>query len=141
MNLHSKVLVVDDVLVRIGSSNASNRSMGVDAECDLAVESGGEERIERAIAGFRNGLLAEHLGVSAGEVAEAIAATGSLVRAVEALQGRARTLRRLTEEPNGLLRELAPDTEIFDPERPLDGARLVLGAVAWRRRRSRQSPR
>lgn len=141
VNLHSKVLVVDDVLVRIGSSNASNRSMGVDAECDLAVESGGEERIERAIARFRNGLLAEHLGVSAGEVAEAIAATGSLVQAVEALQGRARTLRRLTEEPNGLFRELAPDTGIFDPERPLDGARLVLGAVTWRRRRSRQSPR
>jgi phosphatidylserine/phosphatidylglycerophosphate/cardiolipin synthase-like enzyme len=32
---------VDDDLVRVGSSNLTNRSMGLDAECDLAVEAEG----------------------------------------------------------------------------------------------------
>ena len=36
--VHSKVMIVDDELVRIGSANFSRRSMGVDTECDLAVE-------------------------------------------------------------------------------------------------------
>ena len=36
--VHSKVMVVDDRLLRIGSSNLNNRSMGFDSECDVAVE-------------------------------------------------------------------------------------------------------
>ena len=35
LNLHSMVMTVDDELVRIGSSNLNNRSMGIDSECDL----------------------------------------------------------------------------------------------------------
>lgn len=38
--VHSKVLVVDDAFVRIGSSNIANRSMGLDSECDLSIETG-----------------------------------------------------------------------------------------------------
>ena len=40
--VHSKVMIVDDELVRIGSANFSRRSMGVDTECDLAVDAGGD---------------------------------------------------------------------------------------------------
>ena len=36
--IHSKVLVVDDRLLRVGSSNLNNRSMGFDSECDIAIE-------------------------------------------------------------------------------------------------------
>ncbi len=36
--VHAKVLVADDRLLRIGSSNLNNRSMGFDSECDLAIE-------------------------------------------------------------------------------------------------------
>jgi phospholipase D1/2 len=43
INVHAKVLVIDDTLVRVGSSNLSNRSMGLDMECDLAIEAGGNE--------------------------------------------------------------------------------------------------
>ena len=89
VNVHAKILVVDDRLLRIGSSNLSNRSMGFDTECDLAIEAqteGGETA--RAIAGLRNRLLGEHLGVSPDEVAVATAAQGSLVAAIESLRGR-----------------------------------------------------
>ena len=36
--VHSKVMVIDDHLLRIGSSNLNNRSMGFDSECDIAIE-------------------------------------------------------------------------------------------------------
>ena len=36
--VHSKVMVVDGRLLRIGSSNFNNRSLGFDSECDIAIE-------------------------------------------------------------------------------------------------------
>lgn len=36
--VHAKVFVVDDRLLKIGSSNIDNRSMGFDTECDVAIE-------------------------------------------------------------------------------------------------------
>lgn len=35
--VHAKVMVIDDCFARVGSSNLSNRSLGLDSECDLAV--------------------------------------------------------------------------------------------------------
>ena len=35
-------MIVDDALARIGSANFSHRSMGMDTECDLAVDAGGD---------------------------------------------------------------------------------------------------
>ena len=63
INVHSKILVVDDTLVRVGSSNLSNRSMGLDTGCDLAIEAADDARIG-GIAHFRDRLLGEHLGVA-----------------------------------------------------------------------------
>lgn len=44
--VHAKVLVMDDRLLRIGSSNLNNRSMGFDTECDIAVESDDDADVE-----------------------------------------------------------------------------------------------
>ena len=41
--VHAKIMVVDDNLARVGSANLSNRSMGLDSECDLAVAANGDE--------------------------------------------------------------------------------------------------
>ena len=35
--VHSKVMIVDDRLLHIGSANLNNRSMGTDTECDIAI--------------------------------------------------------------------------------------------------------
>ncbi|HWP34850.1 MAG TPA: VTT domain-containing protein, partial [Thermodesulfobacteriota bacterium] len=125
VTVHSKVLVVDDVHLRVGSANASNRSMGLDTECDLAIDAAGEVRIARAIAGVRDRLLAEHLGVPVEAVSGTLAATGSLVQTVERLRGRSRTLVPLEDEPAGVLEELLPEGSLLDPERPLSAARLA----------------
>ncbi len=125
INVHAKVLVVDDVLVRIGSSNLNNRSMGFDSECDLAIEAGGEEPLRRAIAGFRHRLLGEHLGVKAETVAAAIEERGSLIAALEGLRGGERSLEPLEPRIDEWLDELVPDSQIIDPERPVTLDQLI----------------
>jgi uncharacterized membrane protein YdjX (TVP38/TMEM64 family) len=120
VNVHAKVMVVDDALARVGSSNLSNRSMGLDTECDLALDAGAEPRLAADIAGFRDRLLGEHLGAAPAEVAAARAATGSLIGAVDRLRGGPRSL-----EPLPVPADDAPtvglailDGLVCDPERP-----------------------
>lgn len=122
--IHSKIMVVDDGFLRVGSANLNNRSMGADTECDLAIEATTEA--ERAtIAGLRNRLLGEHCGASAEDVAAALAQQGSLVRAADQLCGNG---HRLSPIDDG-----QPDRTIFarlaervaDPARPLRLGRLA----------------
>lgn len=119
VNVHAKVMIADDVLLRIGSANLSNRSMGMDTECDLALESRGAPRIARAIVGFRDRLLGEHLGVSPAIVADTVRANGSVGRAIERLRGAARTLVPLGDVDPGWLDETLPQTVFPDLERPV----------------------
>lgn len=145
INMHAKLLIVDDTLVRVGSSNLSNRSMGLDTECDLAVEAGGREDVRSAIANLRNRLLGEHLGVEPAIVARAIAQKDSLIKAVEALRGGAcgsacggeRTLRDLDGSVSEALDAVVPEATVIDPKKPLDMDRLTRQILPNDRRSSR----
>jgi len=124
VNVHSKVMVVDDDFVKIGSSNLSNRSMGVDSECDLAIESEGDERVAKGIGGFRNRLLAEHLAVETADIERALATGNSMIQAVEKLRGSERTLIPFPHEDIPWASDLVPDGTI-DPPEPIDPEKLV----------------
>ena len=89
--VHSKVMIVDDVFLRIGSANLNNRSMGTDTECDLAIQAA-DHRMRAAITRIRNTLIADHCGVAAEEVAQSLERTGSLLRTAETLGGRGHSL-------------------------------------------------
>lgn len=121
LKVHAKVMVVDNALARVGSANLSNRSMGLDSECDLAVDLAGDPRIEKGIALFRNRLLAEHLNSSPQAVEENLKETGSLIMTIENLSGRDRTLKPLDFQQqlpiNGPA--LFGDPTLFDPEQPI----------------------
>jgi phospholipase D1/2 len=119
INVHSKMLIVDERLIRIGSSNLANRSMGLDTECDVAIESAGVLSIETAIARFRNRLLGEHLGVSAQGVAARFDLEQSLIATVDGLRGAERALEPLDAEVPAWRDRLVPDSTILDPERPI----------------------
>jgi phosphatidylserine/phosphatidylglycerophosphate/cardiolipin synthase-like enzyme len=41
LNIHSKVFIVDDEFLMIGSANLADRSMGTDTECNVALERAG----------------------------------------------------------------------------------------------------
>src|SRR3546814_20595668 len=71
--VHAKIMIVDDRVLRVGSSNMNNRSMGLDSECDLALDSGciGNAAAGPTIETIRVELMAEHLGTDAVQVRRA----------------------------------------------------------------------
>ncbi len=120
VKVHSKVMIVDDRLLRIGSANLNNRSMGVDTECDLAMEARTPAHRD-AIAGLRARLLAEHLDAAPEAVRRVLAETGSLIAVVDRLNHRPRGLRPMPDRyPDGPVRPI-PLTWALDPARPIGG--------------------
>jgi phosphatidylserine/phosphatidylglycerophosphate/cardiolipin synthase-like enzyme/uncharacterized membrane protein YdjX (TVP38/TMEM64 family) len=125
LEVHSKVFIADDDLARVGSANLCDRSLGLDTECDLAIEARGDMKIRRAIAHFRNYLLGQHLGVPEETVAQTIESEGSLIATIEKLRGNERTLVPLEREAPKWLDKLAPGGALIDPERPFDPDRVI----------------
>jgi phospholipase D1/2 len=125
--VHSKVMVIDDVFLRIGSANLNNRSMGTDTECDLAIEAMSDDHRLR-IAAVRHRLLGDHCGVGEQEVAAAEARTGSLLAAADELGRNGHRLRPANDgEPDAS--EVAAYIEsVADPEQPI-GADALLETV------------
>ncbi|RXH04004.1 phospholipase [Bradyrhizobium vignae] len=60
--VHSKLIIVDNRILRIGSANLNNRSMGADSECDLIFEAATEEHRD-FIASVRRRLIAHFCGL------------------------------------------------------------------------------
>ena len=125
IDMHSKLIIVDDRLARVGSANLNNRSMGLDTECDLAIEAT-TPAIALAITAVRNRLLAEHLGVAPADVAQALErAHGSLIAAIESLSGNERSLRELPDQIAPEVEAMVPGPDVIDPEEPIDPEQLV----------------
>lgn len=115
--VHAKIMIVDDRILRVGSANLNNRSLGLDSECDLALQADGDAT-EAVIAGVRTRLMAEHLGASEEEVRTMFDRTGSLIGTIEALQREGRTLKLLELEKPGEATAFIADTELLDPKSP-----------------------
>ena len=117
--VHSKVTVVDDRFVRIGSANTSNRSMGLDSECDLSIESTPDRDVSRDVRRVLDSLVGEHLGRGADEVADARRRAGSLRGAIDELSSGDRRLTPVSEPDPGWLEEVVAEHRPFDPEEPV----------------------
>jgi phosphatidylserine/phosphatidylglycerophosphate/cardiolipin synthase-like enzyme len=122
--VHAKLMIVDDEIVRVGSANLNNRSMGLDTEADVFIDATrpGNEHIVPAITGLRHTLLAEHCGIEAKDVPELLERHGSMSAMIDALAESRRqdskrleafTLRPLTEAEKAVA-----DNSLLDPERP-----------------------
>lgn len=115
IDVHSKLMIVDDDWLRVGSSNCANRSMGLDTECDLTVEARGRTDIQQFIRQSRLQLLAEHSGCSPQEV-ESATRNHSVAAALTTLYCAGRSLQRL-EVPEVSTAAVAV-AGIGDPEEP-----------------------
>ena len=126
ISVHSKLMLSDDRFLRVGSANTSNRSMGLDSECDLAlVENDGY-----GVAGLLDRLLAEHLDCSVEKIRQAISTRDSLISAIESLRReQGRSLRSLRPTGQEIPVDLAGEEDIIDPEEPIDAKFLVRRAV------------
>lgn len=61
--IHSKLMIVDDVFLTVGSANLTNRSMSLDTELNLTVEAEtAHEPLANSIRKVRLNLLSEHTG-------------------------------------------------------------------------------
>lgn len=123
---HQKVVVIDDRLLRVGSSNLSNRSMGLDSECDLAIAAAPEDKdLQEAIGKIRTRLLAQHLERDPEDIAETLAESGSLIRAIDSLRGGGRTLAPLPVEVPAEVDRWVPESRLIDPEQPVPPEKLL----------------
>lgn len=121
--VHSKVMIVDDNIVRIGSANLNNRSMGADSECDLVIEANSEAE-RKAVTGLRNGLIAMHCGATEKDVGQVLGKV-SLVEASRKIASRDKSLEDILD-PETSKEDYASYLErVADPERPIDGAAFL----------------
>lgn len=130
--VHSKVMIVDDRLLRIGSSNLNNRSMGFDTECDVVIDAEVNARAGRdgeaitaRIRDLRTRLMAEHLGVTPQELDNTFRNKGRMLATIESL--RASSGRRLAplDVPEPEDENLLVELQLGDPERPQKPKRLA----------------
>jgi phosphatidylserine/phosphatidylglycerophosphate/cardiolipin synthase-like enzyme/uncharacterized membrane protein YdjX (TVP38/TMEM64 family) len=118
LDVHSKMMAVDDRQLRVGSANLCSRSMGMDTECDVLIESRGDPNVAAVIRAFRDRLIAEHLGVQTQVFAATLEKTSSLHEAIAALRGEGRTLREL-EDVKEWPEALVNLASVADPDEPI----------------------
>jgi phosphatidylserine/phosphatidylglycerophosphate/cardiolipin synthase-like enzyme/uncharacterized membrane protein YdjX (TVP38/TMEM64 family) len=133
ITVHAKLIVVDDVFLRVGSANLNNRSMGLDTECDLAVEAETQAH-KRAVAEVRNRLIAEHWGTDARTVEQAVASGEPLMQALSRIGDTQHTVRRLPADTYG---DTASDIvlDLGDPECAVTPRRFIDNVLGLKRRR------
>lgn len=85
--VHAKLLIVDDEILRVGSANMNNRSMGLDSECDVFIDAArpANAHVVPAIRALRIRLLAEHCGKSEAVIVEALDRHDSMAAMIESL--------------------------------------------------------
>jgi phospholipase D1/2 len=122
IHVHAKVMIFDDRFIRVGSANLANRSMGLDTECDVAIETDRPEPVRSVLSR----LVGEHLDHLPDAVAASLVEEGSLIRTIERMRGNEKTLRPINVsdagDPSGLAQSSQP---LFDPEQPAEAESIV----------------
>ncbi|HMP55647.1 MAG TPA: phospholipase D-like domain-containing protein [Novosphingobium sp.] len=118
--VHAKLMIVDDEVLRIGSANMNNRSMGLDSECDVFIDAArpGNGHAMPVIRRLRIALLAEHCGIEPAEAERLLVLHGTMAAMIEAVPRRGKhlapfRLRELTDAEKAVA-----DNALLDPERP-----------------------
>ena len=141
--IHSKVMIVDDRFLTIGSANLTNRSTCVDTELNMSVETKDPaDLLAQSIVCARQSLIAEHLGLT--EIWESEGLVEELDARARRHEGRLRLHPSPTEGELAVLDVIDPAQLPFDPAAPesRDADRSIfvggLGAL-WKRLTQRSS--
>jgi phosphatidylserine/phosphatidylglycerophosphate/cardiolipin synthase-like enzyme len=116
--IHSKLLIVDDEFMTLGSANCTNRSLAVDSELNLAWECRKEQpSLGKSMARLRASLVSEHAGVAHDERLEKIE---GFTERIDELSRTGKRLRPRSLPARSDECEPLPIMQIaFDPEGPL----------------------
>ncbi|CAN5320404.1 phospholipase D-like domain-containing protein [soil metagenome] len=96
--VHSKVAIMDDRMLRLGSANLNNRSIGLDTECDIAFE-GRDDATRAAVRAFLGRLIGHFLDHETDYVLETYDREGSLAATINQLDRKGGLPRRLAPVP------------------------------------------
>lgn len=117
--VHAKIMIVDDRLLRVGSANICNRSMGMDTECDLAIEAETDEERDGVLRALAR-LLGEHCGARSEELVSSLKEEGSLFTAMERCwKSKDRGLREIQDGTTPPSSNVTAIETIADPDRPI----------------------
>jgi phospholipase D1/2 len=122
--IHSKLFLVDDRFLSVGSANMNNRSLGLDTELNVTWEAPAtEHEVGRAIRAARVDLLAEHVGIREPQVLDSLSRSRGLVKYLNRLADNGSY--RLRHHPlDGVSEDylwvtsVLPEGLPFDPEGP-----------------------
>jgi phosphatidylserine/phosphatidylglycerophosphate/cardiolipin synthase-like enzyme/uncharacterized membrane protein YdjX (TVP38/TMEM64 family) len=117
VRIHSKLMIVDDRLLRIGSSNINNRSMKLDTECDLVIEAEDSAACQ-AVAGIRNDLIREHTGLAPQEIQRMIDGSAPVSGFACDVAGSTQHLRRVDDEAYRHESFIGAAIRLADPVKP-----------------------
>lgn len=121
VKIHSKLMIVDDRFITVGSANLNNRSMGLDDEANLHIESDNREKISHCIAHIRNSLLAEFMDVDVKEFEKRLADSGNNIFAtIDTQKGPNAKLQNFNVESLAKASAIFPISLFGDPYTPLD---------------------
>lgn len=98
VRIHSKLMIVDDKYLHLGSTNLNNRSMGMDTECDVTLM-GHDEASRQKIQAVRNDLIREHTGLEVKDIRRIIEQGGSVRNFLEPLETSRQCLREIDDSP------------------------------------------
>jgi phosphatidylserine/phosphatidylglycerophosphate/cardiolipin synthase-like enzyme len=118
--VHAKIMIVDDEVLRVGSANLNNRSMGLDSEFDVFIDAArsGGDAARNAITGLRHSLLAEHCGLGIEAVTALLEQNRSMAGMLDNAPKGGKCLRRFEIRPLTEAELAIADNEALDPERP-----------------------
>lgn len=116
--IHSKTHCVDDRILKVGSTNLTNRSMRVDSECDIAILS---DAASPAMRQVRFDLLGIHSGLPSKTVEKLCSSNDSLVAAIDSLvEHSGNRLAHFPRKRASELKQLIARNVELDPDEPLD---------------------
>lgn len=157
--VHAKLTIIDDEVLRVGSANMNNRSMGLDSECDVFIDSArpANAGVGPKITALRHSLIGEHCGIAEEEVGPLLEEHGSMAAMMLAVPRHGKHVRPLELQELSATEEALAANAVLDPERPgemfepinrrglfgrpgmLQKARAKVRAVRDRKKLARQS--
>ncbi|MBI1912752.1 MAG: phospholipase [Deltaproteobacteria bacterium] len=123
--IHSKVMLIDDKFLTMGSANTTNRSLGLDSELNVSWEAPLRTnfRMIRSLRRLRADLLSEHTGIKDEEGLKQLEAKEGIVEFLNRKANNPFYRHRLHDFGPSynaeLLSSLKLDNLILDPEKPI----------------------
>lgn len=120
--VHAKLMIVDDRILRIGSANMNNRSLGLDSECDIFIDCDrpGNESACDTIRALRASLIGEHIGLAPERVSQLLESGKSMCDIIEGEKGNGPTLQKLPLPELDKADKVIAENAALDPENPDD---------------------